>query len=196
VALLLLAIIAGLLAGLARAQLNHRSLRVPPVRLIWLVLAAFLAQAVIFQLPATRRVIPEGIASGIFIGAEVILLTFIWMNRQQPGFWALGMGLVLNLLAICLNGGWMPVSTQTISQLFPNALPGAWQIGKRFGFSKDLVLDGSTIKLGFLADRFMLPGWIPYRVAFSLGDIFIAFGAFLLLWSIGSPSGRPVDPTT
>lgn len=192
-ALLILAIIVGLLAGLARAHLNHRSLRVPSVRQIWIVLIGFLAQAVIFQIQATRGAIPEMAASGIFIGAEVILLGFIWLNRQQPGFWALGLGLALNLLAICLNGGWMPVSSATLLQLVPDALPGTWQVGKRLGFSKDRVLDGSTIKLEFLADRFLLPAWIPYRVAFSLGDVFIALGAFLLFWSIGSPSERPVE---
>jgi hypothetical protein len=193
VALLLLAIIAGLIAGLARAQLKHQAVRVPTVRGIVWVIIAFFAQALIFQVPATRNQIPEQIASAIFITAQLVLLGFIWFNRFQPGFWSLGLGLVFNLLAVCLNGGWMPVSSLTMLQLIPGAHSGAWQVGKRFGFSKDIVLEPGNIHIPFLADQFILPGWIPYRVAFSLGDCFIALGAFLLLWSIGSSPSEQVQ---
>ncbi len=157
------------------------------------VIIAFIAQALIFQVPATRSLIPEQIASAIFIIAQLVLLGFIWVNRSKPGFWSLGLGLVLNLLAVSLNGGWMPVSTLTMLQLIPGAQSGAWQVGKRFGFSKDRVLDPGNIHLPFLADQFLLPDWIPYRVAFSLGDAFIALGAFLLLWSIGSSPSQQVQ---
>jgi hypothetical protein len=192
VALLILAIVVGLIAGLARAQLNHRPLRVPAVSQIWLVLVAFAAQAVVFQIPATRRIIPDSIASGIFIGSQLLLMVFIWINRRSPGFWSLGVGLFLNLIAIVFNGGWMPISTETMRRLFPPTALGSLQVGKRFAFSKDQVFDVGSIRLDFLADRFLLPGWIPYRVAFSVGDVLISFGAFLLFWSIGSPQPRPI----
>ncbi|MCB0072784.1 MAG: DUF5317 family protein, partial [Caldilineaceae bacterium] len=35
------------------------------------------------------------------------------------------------------------------------------------------------------ADRFTVPDWYPQRVAFSLGDVLIALGAFGLFWSFG-----------
>jgi hypothetical protein len=40
-----------------------------------------------------------------------------------------------------------------------------------------------------LADRFLLPDWFPYKVAFSLGDILIALGIFWLLAKPGSKTG-------
>jgi hypothetical protein len=186
VALFHVAIIAGLVAGLARAQLKHRAIRVPPVRKIWLVLVAFFAQALIFEIGATRQAITGPFASGIFIGSQILLLFFIWINRRQPGFWSLGLGLALNLAAVSLNGGWMPVSPQIISQVIPSSPGRIWNIGERVRYSKDQVLDPASIRLSFLTDQFLLPGWIPYRVAFSIGDVFVAIGAFLLMWSLGS----------
>jgi hypothetical protein len=38
--------------------------------------------------------------------------------------------------------------------------------------------------LWWLSDRFLVPQWSPYRVTFSLGDIFISLGAFWLLWRL------------
>jgi hypothetical protein len=39
----------------------------------------------------------------------------------------------------------------------------------------------------FLSDYYTLPDWLHYPVAFSLGDVLIAVGAFWLLWSLGGP---------
>jgi lipoprotein signal peptidase len=37
----------------------------------------------------------------------------------------------------------------------------------------------------FFSDRFVLPEWMKYHVAFSLGDVFIALGVVWLLWTLG-----------
>jgi hypothetical protein len=186
--ILLAAVIAGLLAGLARAWHGRRPVRVPDLRLAWLALVAFLPQMVAFYLPAGGRLPGDSLAAAALVGSQVALLIFAWLNRSRPGFWALGLGLALNLLVIALNGGLMPISPETAGRLMPDAAPDMLQIGHRLG--KDIVLPAAATRLEWLADRFLLPPWAPYHVAFSLGDVFIALGAFWLLWAMGGPNPR------
>jgi hypothetical protein len=56
--------------------------------------------------------------------------------------------------------------------------------------TKDFVLPLADTRLWFLDDRFILPAWMNYHVAFSIGDVLIAIGAFWLLWSLGSPNNK------
>jgi hypothetical protein len=162
----------------------------PNLRLVWLVPVAFVPQWLTFYLPATRKLISDDLAAAVLIGSQTFLLVFAWLNRSQPGFWALGLGLALNLLVIALNGGLMPTSPETVARLVPDALPGAWRVGRRLGSGKDVVLPIATTRLWWLGDCFVLPTWFPYQVAFSLGDVFIAGGAFWLLWTLGDANDK------
>jgi hypothetical protein len=198
--ILLYAALAGLLASLLRAWAGKRPLQVPDLRLTWLVILVFLPQFFTFYLPLTRKSIPDKGASIALAVSQVIFLFFAWANRRQPGFWILGLGLLLNLAVILPNGGWMPITPQTVSRIYPDSPTSSWRIGERLGTSKDIVLRPKDIRLEWLSDRFVLP--VGPKAAFSFGDVLISIGAFWFCWNIGSanrtqrPDRSPPAPVT
>ena len=186
--ILLLAVAIGLLAGALRARLNGRRLSAPPLVGLWLVPVAFLPQWLAFFNTLSWLRIPDRAIPVSLVISQILLLIFVWANRGLPGFWALGLGLGLNLLVIALNGGWMPISPETLGRMYPERGIDAWVVGERLGTSKDIILAVADTRLVWLSDRFILPTWLPYRVAFSIGDVIITVGVYLLLWSLGGAS--------
>ena len=184
--ILLLAVVAGLFAGALRAWHNGTSLHIPELQWLWLVPIAFLPQWAAFYFGPTSVAISDTVAAVGLVVSQIGLLVFVWVNRRKPGFWALGIGLGLNFVVILLNGGLMPISPETVTRLAPNASPDAWQVGERLGTSKDVVLPVDVTRLRWLSDRFVLPAWTSYPVAFSVGDVLIAIGTFWLLWTMGT----------
>ena len=184
---LLVAVVVGLIGGYLRARLSGRQYRTVNIKLIGLVFLAYLPQFFAFYLPATRSLLPNAWVPYILVVSQALLLIFAWANRKLPGFWLLGLGLLSNFTVILLNGGLMPLQPQIAQQL---TLPGSESLlkeGKRVGFGKDILLKKEDTILWFLGDIFMLPSFLNYPLAFSIGDIFIGVGAFWLLWQLGGP---------
>jgi hypothetical protein len=186
--ILLVAVILGLLVALGRARFNGWMLRSPQLRVPALVMLAFVPQGVAFYLPATRELLTAAQLSHILVLSQLLLLLFALINLDQAGFRMLSLGVGLNLLVITLNGGMMPISPETVMRLAPHASPDAWQVGERLGTSKDVVLPVGSTRLWWLSDHFVLPVGLHRRVAFSLGDIFLAVGAFRFLTMLGGMS--------
>lgn len=178
--ILLAAVAAGLLAGIAWARWQKEPYRAPNLKYIWLVAAAFVPQLLIAYLPATHHWLPDRLAAASLSVSLALFLAVVWLNRRLPGMPILLIGLALNLAVMWANGGWMPISPETASHLVGQGSLPSFAVGGRFG-PKDVLLSLQDMRLAFLADRFLLPDWSPYRVAFSLGDILIAIGAFWLL---------------
>lgn len=186
--ILTVAILIGLVATLLRARLYRRSLKLVQLRWEWLVFIAVIPQLLVFQIRAVSRLIPESVVPTILILSMVGLLAFAVANMYAPGLWAMVFGLVSNLVVICLNKGWMPISPETILRVRPDLTMAAITIGARVGISKDRILAATETNMGWLSDCLILPGWFPYKFAFSIGDVFISIGVLLLLWSLSSTS--------
>ena len=134
--------------------------------------------------------VPDWLASACLVSSLVGLLAFIWLNRKQPGMWVLGLGLAMNLLVIAANGGLMPISPTTVAELYPSLPQEAGLVDNRLGWSKNIVLSAAGTHFAYLSDCILIPAWVPWRYAFSLGDILIAMGVFWLLWAGGAKSMR------
>ncbi len=180
--ILLAALVAGLLVGLAWARWRKHPYQPPELRHLWLVFAGFLPQLVTFYLPVSR----QNISGFLLPFSQALLLAFAWLNRRLPGMMILLLGTALNFTVIAANRGFMPISPQTASHLISQAVLENIQPGERFG-TKDILLNPEDTRFEWLADRFLPPAWSAYQVAFSLGDVLIAFGIFRLLAYQGPP---------
>ncbi|MBN2386421.1 MAG: DUF5317 domain-containing protein [Anaerolineales bacterium] len=185
---LLAAVLAGLLAGLAVARWQKRSWEPPGLRFLWLVPIAFLPQLVAVYLPQARTEIPVALAGAGLILSQTLLLLFCWLNRRTVGVWVLALGTACNLLIMAVHGGFMPISPETAGRLVSADALATVQIGGRFGW-KDVLLPLAQTQLAFLGDRLLPPAGFPYQVAFSLGDVFIAIGVF---WMMAAGSRRRI----
>ncbi len=180
--ILLPALLAGLLAGWLASKWHGSAWQLPQLQHTWLVLIFFLPQFFAFYLPATRTHLSTLAAATCLVTSQIGLLLFCLVNPRLPGMPLLTVGLSFNLLAVITNGGLMPISTITAGKLIPASLLANISVGARFSpASKDILLLPEMINLPWLSDRFVGPSWIPYRFAYSLGDLLISTGVFLLL---------------
>jgi hypothetical protein len=199
--ILLSAVAIGLFVGLLRAKGWGRHLAFPPLRGWWLVWAAFSLQGVAFSFHPIRQWIPDSIASVILVISQTLTMSFFAANWKQHGFPIGALGVGLNLLVILVNGGFMPISPETVTYLVPNAPIDSWQIGERLGWGKDIVLSVQATHGWIFSDHLRTPAWFPYKVAFSLGDVLMAIGVAWSLWSLGKRKSQAIylvekyDPT-
>src|SRR5688572_18274606 len=145
----------GRLVNLGDIHLNHW----------WLLPLGFVLQIGAQFVPASAAT--WGVA--LILLSYVPLLLLVIINRDRPGLWLAGLGVLMNFVVIALNGG-MPVLAEA-AEVASGFAPGAPVIAEGF---KHVVLDRSST-LVFLADV------IPIRIAnygqvLSLGDVFLAVG--------------------
>ncbi len=183
--ILLCAVFLGLAAGIARAQIGKWKYQPLVPNRWWLVFLAVIPQLFAFSIPATQSHFNGFWARVVLIGSQLVLLCFIWFNRHELPLLIVGVGLILNLLVIASNGGWMPMSLETLLKLRPDLVGQGIGTGIRVGFGKDFLMDPAYTRLWQLSDIFVLPYWFPYRVAFSLGDVFVALGVIGFLFAQG-----------
>jgi hypothetical protein len=192
--ILALAVILGLIAGLIRYRGRLASeLADISLRSAWLVLLALALQYPLLRAPfgPTQQV---AVQQGLFLFSHLLLLVFVWQNRRLPAIWIVGLGVLCNLLVILANGGFMPISPETLIRINPGSSPSQWPAGFHYGYSKDVILLRPGTNLWFLSDILVLPAPFPWPSAFSAGDLLIAMGIILVLQAPGtSPRSRAAE---
>lgn len=101
----------------------------------------------------------------------VATLGFVAMNLRLRGMWVVGLGGLLNFIAIAANHGVMPAS--------PSALRSAGRRVSSSAFENSTAVRGA--RLSFLGDVFAMPASWPLANVFSVGDVLIAVGVAIVL---------------
>lgn len=164
------------------------SLYFPSYRLrlgLWVFLALGLQLLVIYAglgwAAPLRRV--------IFILSYLILFVFVAANWRRLGIAVIGVGLLLNFLAIAANGGLMPIAPETMVRAgLAHRLAGL-EPGDPVPFSKDVLLEKGDTRLRFLSDILVVDNPADIR-AFSVGDTVIAAGLIVTLAEVFLPRVR------
>ena len=108
---------------------------------------------------------PLHIASYLLLGA------FAWANRRLAGLPVIALGGLLNFVCITVNGGVMPAD--------PDALASIGRAAETDEFINSTAL--ADPKLAFLGDIIATPASWPVSNVYSVGDLLILTGAFVLL---------------
>ena len=160
---ILYAVVAGLVIGFLT---GGSASRLGDLRIAWapLIAIGMAIQVALFSTPAGDALGP--LAPAAYVVSNLMVLVAVARNLALPGLPLVLIGGAANLLAICANGGYMPVS--------PDAL-AAMGRPPSDGYSNNRVVDG--ILLWPLTDLFAMPAWVPLANIFSIGDVLIGVGA-------------------
>jgi hypothetical protein len=146
-----------------------------PLRCTWLVAAGLGVQVALFG--PLGGVLPTRVSGLVHVGTYVLLVAWIVANRRHRTLLPLGLGTLLNGLAIAANAGHMPVS---------RAAADAAGIEITSGTNVSAAAD----RLWFLGDVFALPRALPLTNVFSVGDILIGLGMIAFIVMTATQGGR------
>ena len=106
--ILALAVALGLVASFIRYRDRvFRQIAAIPLHSLWLAGLALVLQWPLLQTKggSVQSVQAQQV---LFLLSLLMLLIFVWRNRQLKGIQIVGLGVICNLLVILVNGGWMP----------------------------------------------------------------------------------------
>ncbi|MFL5726660.1 MAG: MFS transporter [Chloroflexota bacterium] len=193
--MLIVGIIAGLVTGLLAG--GHLA-NLAYVRLRWIGIL-FLAVVIRFAAEwALGRDLPlaEAFRLPLFAASFGLLLAGLWVNRHQPGLSLAFIGILLNAIAVVVNGGHMPVWRPSLEAagFDPSFAPSVFHT----------ILASDALNADFLLHAGPIGDVIPIPVPFvrnvaSIGDLFLTagLGFFLFATVLRSPEeARAEDART
>jgi uncharacterized protein DUF5317 len=172
----LTALALGVALGGSLGRLAELRLRAP-----WLFLAAIGLQVVAFPVAGQPWRTHETLASILWVTSYGLLVAAAVLNRRITGIPVVAAGMLLNLVAILANRGTMPVTYAAMHDAGRTAAIQA---------NSTALPDPS---LPWLIDRWAAPDWVPLANVYSVGDVVIAVGAFVIVLAamgVGLPVRR------
>lgn len=159
--LVVFVVLAMALVPLARGRLS--ALLDLRIRWPWLLLAALAIQLLAAYVPGEA----DAWRTGAHVASFPLGLAVVWANRKIPGIWLIGLGALLNGIAIVANGGVMPASLSALRTAGLDPSPDVF-------VNSDVLADPELL---FLGDVFAVPESWPFANVFSIGDVLVALGA-------------------
>ncbi|MCL4394203.1 MAG: DUF5317 domain-containing protein [Chloroflexi bacterium] len=169
----------GSLGNLTALQLKWRGL----------ILGGFAIQLFVFSpLWQDNRTLSP-FTQAAYLASLFFLFVALAANYRIPGLVLIGPGFLMNLIAVAVNGGYMPASS---SALQAAGLPplGAGEI------LQNSIGIGPATNLVFLGDVFAIPKWFLFPNVFSVGDVLISIGAVYLVLKALAPRPQPQSDST
>jgi hypothetical protein len=147
--------------------------RVGEVRIRWIGLAAvaFAVQVVLVT------VVPDGDSTVhriLHLATYALAAACLIRNLDLRFVWLVGVGGLLNLIAIAANGGVMPASRGALETAGLDVKSGEFA-------NSDYVEDAHV---GFLGDVFAIPDGWPGANVFSVGDVLMLLGVILAIHAV------------
>jgi hypothetical protein len=109
------------------------------------------------------------------IAAHLLLVPFLVKNFSLWGVRLIAAGLALNILAMSLNGGLMPVGPEAVEAVGRHE-GVEFDSGEYIPSTKNVFLYPGETRAVFLSDAIILPVPRPFTRAVSAGDVVIAAG--------------------
>ncbi len=185
---LIMVVVAGIGVALLRGG-SLRGLVELPLRVGWLAVVCLLAQVYVTLAPADQLESQRGLHAALLMGSYAALAVVVWANRRITGVLIIGLGLLLNLVVMAANGGFMPITREAILAAGIRSAQELPAEGARISRTKDVLLSAEQTRLAFLSDVIVAPP-VPTVRVYSLGDLVIAAGAFTLFQAAMVPSRR------
>jgi uncharacterized protein DUF5317 len=146
----------------------------------WVMVVGLLVQVVLFSTAVSNAVGELG--PPIYVLSTAVVIVSVLLNLRITGMALVALGAISNLVAIVLNGGYMPADAGAMAALGKTA-PTT--------YSNSAILAEPVLKP--LTDIFALPTWVPFANVFSVGDVLISVGVVVV---IVAAMRRPVAELT
>ena len=147
-------------------------------RLAWTLLLALGLQILSINAPG----LPDPLRPLLQLASYPVAAVFVIANRHLPGMLLIGLGALLNVIAMSANGGVMPASAA--------ALDDAGLPLHQDSYANSAVVDEP--RLAFLGDVFAIPEPVPLHNVFSVGDVSIGVGVVMAIHGLCGSRLRPL----
>jgi hypothetical protein len=146
--------------------------------LLWLALAVQVVQFSFFDLGRVDEL--------VHVGTYLLAAAFLAVNWRVPVVWLVALGGLSNGLTIALNHGTLPARAAALRE-------AGLQV-KRTDFVNSGVM--AHARLPWLGDVFAVPKAVPLANVFSVGDVILVVGAFVVVHGLArrTPPVREPEP--